>query len=327
MRKVFQEDYSMALREWYPARKVFAEHKLQVSDIHTLHIEECGNPDGQPVLWCHGGPGSGIAPVHGRQFDPDHYRIILFDQRGSGKSVPFTDIRENTTQDLMSDMEKIREKLGIERWIVSGRSWGTTLAVAYAQAYPDRVKGLFLAAMFLCDKAANHWLFQEGASRVFPKAWSEFESLVPKEKRGAMMDAYREMMFGDDEKLGVEAARRWGLWEAATVFVVPPDETTQSYFDPTTTLALGRLECHYLRQGGFLEEGQLLRDAGKIAHIPTKIVHGQFDMNCLLENAWRMHKALPNSELIVVPQGGHATNDPVTIDRQVRAADALKGIE
>ncbi len=311
-------------RDFYPERVSFAQHRLQVSDIHNLYIEECGNPQGIPVIWCHGGPGSGCYPSHGRQFDPAYYRVILFDQRGSGKSTPFADIRENTTHDLIEDMEKIRAHLGIDRWVVAGRSWGTTLSLLYAQKHPQHVAALFLVAVFLCDKRANQWLFQDGASHVYPEAWSDFEAIVPPEQRTDMFGAYRRMLFGDDRSLGEKAACAWSMWEAHTLSVLPDPSLIDTLSAPDAMLSLARLECHYLGHNGFIQEGQILRDAPKIAPIPATIIHGRHDMNCLYDNAWRLHKVLPASELVTVEMGGHASNDPATIDAQVKAADALR---
>jgi len=316
----------MELRDFYPERKIYNTERLKVSEIHELYIEECGNPNGVPVLWCHGGPGSGIFPDHGRQFDPEYYRIILFDQRGSGKSTPFADIRDNTTQDLISDIEKIREFLGIDKWIVSGRSWGTTLALLYAQAYPDNVNGLFLGAVFLCDDYSCNWLFQDGAGRVFSEAWEKFIEIIPENERNNIMEAYKIRMFSDDEVVALDAAMRWSIWEAGVVSIVPDDNIISMFSSEGIMLALARLECHYLSQRGFIEENQILNNAHKIAHIPTEIIHGRYDINCLFDNAYRLHQALPKSNLTAVAMGAHASNDPETIDAQVRAADRLKEI-
>ena len=312
------------MRDWYPERKVFATHRLRVSDLHELHIEQSGNPVGKPVLFNHGGPGTGILKNHARQFDPDFYRIIQFDQRGAGKSTPYADIRENTSQHLISDIEKIRKFLGIEKWIVAGRSWGATLSLLYAEAYPKVVLALYLPAVFLCDRRSSLWLFQDGASRIFSEEWSRFEELIPLEKRGDMMSAYKDLLFSDDSKVAHQAALAWSRWEAITVSMLPDQEILDSFASPEVTLALARLECHYLLNGGFIAEGQILADAHIISHIPTKIIHGRYDMNCTHDGAEQLHRALDNSELITVPLGGHVANDPVTIDAQIRAAEALK---
>lgn len=314
----------MDLRTWYPERVPFKTHRLKVSDIHNLYIEECGNPEGKPVVWLHGGPGSGLFPSHGRQFDPSFYRIILFDQRGAGQSTPYADVRENTTQHLIADIEKIREMLGLERWIVAGRSWGSTLALLYAEAHPERVAALFLAAIFLCDKPSIHWLFQDGASHIYPEAWADFVALVPESSRGDIMGAYKQMLLGADEPLAIRAAQAWSLWEANTLSVLPDPSLVESCTSDAVTLSLARLECHYLGNGGFIEDGQILRDTPKIASIPAKIIHGRYDMNCTYDNALRLHRALPQSELITIALGGHAVNEAATIDAQIRATDDLK---
>jgi len=318
------------LRDWYPERVAFNKGMIDAagSDLHKLYFEECGNPEGKPVLWFHGGPGSGIFGKHGRQFDPEYYRIVLFDQRGAGQSIPFADTRENTTQDLIADAEKIREHLGIDKWaVVAGRSWGSTMSTLYAQAHPERVESLLLIAMFLCDRKANQWLFQEGASHIYPEAWEGFTKLIPPEERHDMFGAYQKRIFGDDKAVAEAAAQAWSTWEANTLSVRPDQSLIDDVTTPAVTLSIARLECHYLRQGGFIEEGQILRDAHKIAHIPTTIVHGRYDMNCQFDNAYRLHNALPNSKLMTVDVGGHAANDPETVHIQVMAADALKKIE
>lgn len=312
------------MRDWYPERKIFASDRLRVSALHELHIEQSGNPDGKPVLFNHGGPGTGILKHHGRQFDPDFYRIIQFDQRGAGKSTPYADIRENTTQHLISDIEEIRRYLGIDKWVVGGRSWGATLSLLYAEAHPQQVSALYLPAVFLCDRRSSLWLFQDGASRIFSEEWSKFEELIPRKKRSDMMSAYKELLFSDDPQVALQAALTWSRWEAITVSMLPDQAILDNFASPEVTLALARLECHYLLNGGFIEEGQILRDAHKISHIPTKIIHGRYDMNCTHDGALQLHRALPKSELITVPLGGHAANDPATVDVQIKAAEALK---
>lgn len=315
------------MRDWYPERKTFATHRLRVSDLHELYIEESGNPCGKPVLFNHGGPGNGILKNHGRQFDPEFYRLINFDQRGAGKSTPYADIRENTTQHLILDIEKIRKFLNIEKWIVAGRSWGATLSLLYAEAYPQQVAALYLPAVFLCDRSSSLWLFQDGASRIFSEEWSKFEELIPIEKRSDLMLAYKDLLFSENESIAHLAAMTWSRWEAVTVSILPDQQILDSFASPEVTLALARLECHYLLNGGFIEEGQILRDAHKISHIPTKIIHGRYDMNCTHDAAVKLHQALPNSELITLPLGGHAANDAPTIDAQIRAAETLKVLQ
>lgn len=314
----------MSLKTYYPLRKIYKNYRIQVSDLHELYVEECGNPNGVPVVWCHGGPGSGLFPDHGRMFDPDYYRLILFDQRGSGKSTPFAEIKENTSQHLISDLEVIREKLNIDKWLVAGRSWGTTLSLLYAQAYPERVLGLALFAVFLCDDRACNWLFQDGAGRVYTEAWADFLALVPATQQNDIMTAYKDLMFGDDQELAVEASRRWSTWEAKTLTLKQDASNVDLFTSDQVMLAISRLECHYLSQRGFLRENQIISDANRIAHLPVQIVHGRYDMNCLHDNAWRLSRALPKAILHTVPQGAHAASDPETIDAQVRAADSFK---
>lgn len=311
-----------ALKPFYPPLKIYKEHRLRVSDIHELHIQESGDPEGVPVLFNHGGPGGGINETHGRQFNPEHYRLIQFDQRGSGKSTPYADIRENTTQDLINDIEAVREHLGISSWIVAGRSWGTTLSLLYAQAHRMQVRALYLAAVFLCDRQSINWLFQEGASRVYPQQWEDFVSIIPEAQRGNLMAAYQQLLNHPDSQVAENAARHWSTWEAHTCTILPDEDAVAHFTSPGVMLAISRLECHYLSNGGFIQEGQILRDIEAIEHIPTTIIHGRYDMNCTFDNAWRLHKALPKSKLIVVPVGGHSASDDDTIDKQIRAADA-----
>lgn len=311
------------MREFYPEVEPYNTFRLKVSDIHELYVEEVGNPDGQPALFLHGGPGGGFGPDHRRLFDPEHYRIILFDQRGAGQSTPFASLEENTTWDLVADIEKLREHLGIEQWVVHGGSWGVTLALAYAQAHPHRVTGLILRGVFLCRPEEIEWFYQQGTSWIFPDFFEEYARLVPAEKRGSMVHSFYELLTHPDEKIRLDAAKAWSRWEGSTVKLIP-DPRLISHFEEDIALAIARIECHYFVNNAWLEENQLIRNVDRIRHIPTYIVHGRYDVVCPAKNAWDLHKAFPEAHLSLVPDAGHAFNEPGILNALIEAQDALK---
>ncbi len=307
----------------FPEIEPYNSFRLKVSDIHELYVEEVGNPNGQPALFLHGGPGGGFGPPHRRLFDPAHYRLILFDQRGAGRSTPFASLEQNTTWDLVADIEKIREHLGIERWVVHGGSWGVTLALAYAQTHPERVSGLILRGVFLCRPEEIRWFYQESTRWIFPDFFELFEKPVSPEKRGDMVQSYYELLTHPDEKVRGEAARAWSRWEGSTVKLVPDPELI-SHFEDEIALAIARIECHYFVHHCWLEENQLLNNADRIRHIPTYIVHGRYDVVCPAKNAWDLHKAFPEAHLNIVPDAGHAFNEPGILAGLIAAQEALK---
>ncbi len=309
------------MRILYPPIEPYKEQSLPVSDLHTLHFEECGNPAGRPVLFIHGGPGGGIEPVYRRYFDPELYRVILVNQRGSGKSTPHAEIRENTTQHLVSDMERVREAVGVERWLVFGGSWGSTLGLAYSQAHPDRVTGLILRGIFLCRDEEIHWFYQDGASRIFPDRWEQFLAPIPTDERHDLLNAYYRRLTSDDALVRVEAARDWSTWEGATSKLFVDEKSVERFGQDQFSLAFARIECHYFVNRAFLEPDQLLRDVAKIQHLPAVIVQGRYDMVCPLRSAWDLHRAWPEADLQIVPDAGHSITEPGIVDRLIAATD------
>ncbi|RCX33237.1 prolyl aminopeptidase [Thioalbus denitrificans] len=307
----------------YPDIRPYVQHSLAVEPPHVLHVEECGNPDGIPVLFVHGGPGAGCEPYHRRFFDPGLYRIILFDQRGCGRSTPHAELDGNTTQALVADMEAIREHLGVERWMLFGGSWGSTLGLAYAETHPERVLGLILRGIFLCRPHEIRWFYQEGASRLFPDYWEAYLEPIPEAERGDLVRAYYSRLTSDDEVARMAAAKAWSLWEGRTASLLPREELVNHFADPFTALSLARIECHYFMHDSFLEPDQLLRDAHRLAGIPGIIVHGRYDAICPLENAWQLARAWPDAELQIIPDAGHAASEPGIVDALVRATNSL----
>jgi proline iminopeptidase len=307
--------------ELYPDILPYAVHRLAVDDRHALYVEECGTAKGIPALFLHGGPGAGCEPYHRRFFDPTRYRVVLFDQRGAGRSIPHADLSDNTTWHLVADIERIRELLGIERWLVFGGSWGSTLALAYAQTHPERVSALVLRGIFLCRDDEIRWFYQEGASRIFPDYWADFVAPVAPADRDDMLGAYHRLLTGADDIARMAAAKAWSTWEGRTATLLPNPSVVNHFGDPHVALSLARIECHYFVHQAFLRPGQLLEDAARLAGIPTVIVHGRYDVICPLENAWALHRALPGSELVIVPDAGHAASEPGIRSALVEATD------
>ncbi len=309
------------MRELYPPIKPHKDEYLPVSDLHTIHYEECGNPAGRPVLFVHGGPGGGIEPIYRRYFDPQLYRIILVNQRVSGKSTPHAEIRENTTQHLVSDMERVREAAGVERWLVFGGSWGSTLGLAYSQAHPDRVTGLILRGIFLCRDEEIRWFYQDGASRIFPDRWEQFLAPIPTQERHDLVRAYYRRLTGDDALVRVEAARAWSTWEGATSKLFVDEKSVERFGQDQFSLAFARIESHYFVNRAFLEPDQLLRDVAKIRHLPAVIVQGRYDVVCPLRSAWDLHRAWPEADLQIVPDAGHSITESGIVDKLIEATD------
>lgn len=301
----------------YPAIEPYNTFKLKVSDIHELYVEECGNPKGKPVVFLHGGPGGGIRPTHRQLFDSNKYRIILFDQRGSGRSTPYAELRENTTWDLVDDLERLREKLEIKSWVVFGGSWGSTLALAYAETHPKSVSALILRGIFLCTPEETRWFYQSGAHYIFPDMWKKYETIIPPEERGDMINAYYKRLTSPNKDIQMQAAREWSMWEGSTVKLIP-DPNTQSHFEDIA-LAIARIECHYFVNNCWLRPNQLLEDAHKIQHIPAVIVHGRYDIVCPVKFAFDLHAVYPKAELNIIPNAGHAYDEPGILDALIRA--------
>ena len=305
----------------YPDIQPYVQHTLAVEPPHTLHIEECGNPAGIPVVFIHGGPGAGCEPYHRRFFDPQRYRIILFDQRGCGRSTPHASLESNTTQALVADMEAIREHLKIEQWLLFGGSWGSTLSLVYAETHPERVMGLVVRGIFLCRPHEIKWFYQQGASRLFPDYWQEYLAPIPEVERDDLLKAYHQRLTGDDEMARMAAAKAWSMWEGRTATLQPSESVINHFGDPYTALSLARIECHYFMNDSFLQPDQILRDADKLKGIPGVIVHGRYDAICPLENAWQLSQAWPEAKLRIVADAGHAASEPGIINALVGATD------
>ncbi len=304
----------------FPPIQPTRQGMLKVDAIHTIYWEEVGNPDGIPVLFLHGGPGAGLSPQHRRFFDPRHYCVILFDQRGAGKSTPLGEWRNNTTQLLVADIETLRIKFGVEQWLVFGGSWGSTLALAYGQAHPDRCLGFVLRGIFLCTAAEIDW-FLHGMQWFHPELYDEFVAPIPPAERGDLLRAYAARMLSDDPGAYWPAARAWSRFEGRRVFLLPqPDEISSDTLD----LGVGRLESHYMANLGFFEDGQLLRDIGRVAHLPAVIVQGRYDMVCPPLSAYRLHQAWPGSLLKMIPDAGHGALEAGISAALVNATEQFK---
>jgi len=310
------------MRTLYPEIAPYESGTLQVDDRHTLYWEQCGNPDGKPVVLLHGGPGAGCNDKMRRFHDPAKYRIVLFDQRGAGRSTPHADLTDNTTWTLVDDIERLRDALGIERWQVFGGSWGSTLALAYAEAHPQRVTELVLRGIFMLRRWELEWFYQEGANRLFPDAWEHYLAAIPPVERHDLISAFHRRLTSDDESVRLAAAKAWSIWEGGTSYLhIDPNYAT-THGDPRFALAFARIENHYFVNGGFFEvEDQLLRDAHRIADIPGVIVHGRYDVVCPIQSAFDLHKAWPKSELLVSAASGHSGFEPETIAALVEATD------
>jgi proline iminopeptidase len=310
-------------RHLHPPIRPYSTRRVVVDPIHTLYVEESGNRDGIPAVFLHGGPGAGCEPSHRRFFDPERYRIVLFDQRGSGRSTPHAELGRNTTWHLVDDMERIRRELGIERWLVFGGSWGSTLALAYAQAHPERVLALIVRGIFLCRNMEIEWFYREGASWVFPDWWKDFLAPIPKAERGDLLRAYHRRLTGDDEIARMAAAKAWSIWEGRTATLLPNADVQAFFANPHVALSLARIESHYFVNQAFLEPDQLLRDSHRIAEIPGVIVQGRYDLICPLRSAWDLHQVWPKAELRIVPDAGHAAFENGIRSALVEATDRL----
>lgn len=308
----------------YPAIEPFATGRLKVSDVHEIYYEVSGNPRGKPAVVCHGGPGGGTTPSMRRYFNPEKYRIVLFDQRGCGKSTPNAELEGNTTWDLVADMEKLRRHLDIGKWQVFGGSWGSTLALAYAETHPDKVTELVLRGIFTIRRAEIRWFYQEGASWLFADAWEQYLEAIPPAERGDLVGAYHRRLTGADEAEKLKAAKAWSAWEGGTVSLVPSQERIDSFSSDAFAIAFARIECHYFVNRGFFDrDDQLIANAGRIRHIPGVIVQGRYDVCTPMKTAFDLHKAWPEAEFVLVGDAGHAASEPGIIDALVRATDAF----
>ncbi|TMJ18406.1 MAG: prolyl aminopeptidase [Alphaproteobacteria bacterium] len=312
-------------RKLYPPIEPYEHGRLDVGDGHSLYWERCGTRGGKPVVMLHGGPGAGCSPDHRRQFDPERYDILLFDQRGCGRSTPHASLEANTTWHLVEDIERLREMAGHERWMVFGGSWGSTLALAYAQAHPDRVTELVLRGIFTFNQTELDWLYQYGASEVYPDKWEEFLAPIPEAERGDMVAAYHKRLTGEDSAVQLEAAKAWSRWEAETVTLLPHPEVIEEHSSDDFAIAIARIENHYMINKGWLRENQLIEGAAKLRSIPGVIVQGRHDCCTPPAAAWALHKAWPEAKLEIIPDGGHLFNEPGVLDGLIRATDDFAG--
>lgn len=312
-------------RTLYPPIEPYESGRLDVGDGHSLYWERCGTRGAKPVVMLHGGPGAGCSPEHRRQFDPERYDILLFDQRGCGRSTPHASLEANTTWHLVPDIERLRELAGVERWQVFGGSWGSTLALAYAQTHPQRVSELVLRGIFTFRQSEIDWLYRFGASEVYPDKWDEFLAAIPEAERDDLVAAYHRRLTGDDDAERLAAAKAWSKWEAETVTLLPNPEVIDTHTDDDFAIAIARIENHYMIHKGWIEEGALLRDAAKLSGIPGVIVQGRYDMCTPPVTAWDLKRAWPEVELEIVPDGGHLFNEPGVLDGLIRATDRFVG--
>ncbi len=296
---------------FFPPINAFAEGMLDVGDGHQIYFEQSGNPEGRPVIFLHGGPGGGCQPIHRQQFDPVHYRIIMMDQRGCGRSKPYASLDHNTTWHLVADIERLRAHLNIDQWIVFGGSWGSTLALAYAQSHPESVLGLVLRGIFLVRRHELLWMYQEGASHLYPEEYDRYISAIPTNERGDLMSAFYRRLTGSDSEEALRAAKAWSRWEGALLSIAPNEARAQEFSSDEFAKAFARIECHYFVHGGWMrDDDQLLRDVGRIRHLPTYIIHGRHDVVTPMSNAWDLAKRFPEANLRVVEDAGHAFDEP-----------------
>ncbi|MDP3293233.1 MAG: prolyl aminopeptidase [Nevskia sp.] len=305
----------------YPPIEPYRTHRLKVSELHEIHIEESGNPQGKAVVFVHGGPGGGCEAWHRQFFDPKRYRIVLFDQRGCGRSTPYAELRENSTWDLVADMETIREHLSIDAWVVFGGSWGSTLALAYGETHPQRTLGLILRGIFLIRDEEIRWFYQEGCNWIYPDAWEHYIAPIPVSERGDLVAAYHRRLTSENPEVRRDAARSWSIWEGATSKLIPSTDMVARYGGDDFAEAFARIECHYFVNKGFLRPNQLLEDAMKLKNIPGVIVQGRYDVVCPMKSAWDLHRAWPQADLQVVADAGHAASENGTLSRLIDAAD------
>ena len=314
------------MRNLYPDITPYKTHQINVDEPHVLYVEENGNPDGIPVIFIHGGPGAGCEAYHRRFFDPNVYRIILFDQRGSGRSTPHAELEGNNTQALVADMEVIRENLNINRWVLFGGSWGSTLSLVYAETHVDRVMGLIVRGIFLTRQQEIDWFYQEGASRIFPDYWQDFIAPIPEGERDHLLKAYYKRLTGENEIAQMQAAKAWSIWEGRTATLRSNKNVIDHFGSAHTALSLARIECHYFMNDSFLEDNQILNNADKLQNIPGMIVQGRYDLICPLESAWELHQAWPKAELKIIADAGHSATEPGTVDALVCATDEMANI-
>ncbi|SIP92590.1 prolyl aminopeptidase Serine peptidase. MEROPS family S33 [Rhizobium sp. RU35A] len=313
------------LRSYYPEIEPYETGMLDVGDGHSIYWERVGTKGAKPVVFLHGGPGGGCNANQRRVFDPSLYDVLLFDQRGCGRSTPHASLEANTTWHLVADIERLRQMIGVERWMVFGGSWGSTLALAYSETHPDRVTELLVRGVYTLTKAELDWYYQFGVSEMYPDRWEQFVAPVPESERHEMMAAYHRRLTGTDEAEKLRFAKAWSQWEGATISLVPNPRQIDSFGEDHYAIAFARIENHYFMHAGWLEEGQLLRDAHKLQGIPGVIVHGRYDMPCPLKYAWELSKRWTDGELTIVEAAGHALTEPGILDQLIRATDRFAG--
>ena len=295
------------MNKLYPPIEPYNEFFLKVSKLHTIFVEESGNPEGKPVIFLHGGPGGGSEPIYRQYFDPQRWRIIIFDQRGCGKSLPHAELEENTTWDLVHDIEMIREYLKIDSWVVFGGSWGSTLSLSYAIKNPKRCKGLILRGIFMLRKMEIDWFYQEGCSYIFPDEWENYLKIIPENERSNLVNAYYKRLTSINKKTRIEAAKAWSTWEARTSKLIQTKDSLHHFDDEKVAEAFARIECHYfINKGFFKNDGWILENIYKIQHIPNVIIQGRYDVVCPMRSAWDLHKAWNNSNLVIIKDAGHS---------------------
>lgn len=311
------------MRTLYPAIDPYASGHLDVGDGHSIYWERAGTPGAKPAVFLHGGPGGGIAADHRRLFDPERYDVLLFDQRGCGRSTPHASLDANSTWHLVADIERLRVMMGADQWLVFGGSWGSALALAYAQSHPDHVSELVLRGIFTLRRQEIDWYYQEGASRIYPDKWERFLAPIAEKDRGDLLHAYHQILTGEDRTAQVAAARAWSVWEGETIRLLPDAALSATHDEDAFALAFARIENHFFVHRGWLEEGQLIRDAGKLRDIPGVIVQGRYDMACPAETAWALHRAWPEARFEMIEGAGHAYNEPGILDALIRATDSF----
>ena len=313
------------LRTLYPEIEAYETGFLDTGDGHSIYYERSGTKGAKPAVFLHGGPGGGFSAKHRQLFDPKLYDVMLFDQRGCGKSTPNASLDNNTTWHLVADIEKLREKMGVDKWLVFGGSWGSTLALAYAEKHPEHVSELVVRGIYTLTKGELDWYYQFGVSEMFPDKWERFLAPIPADERHDMMGAYRKRLVGADRQKQVEAARAWSLWEGETITLLPEPETSDKFGEDDFAVAFARIENHYFVHAGWMDEGQLLRDAHKLQDIPGTIVHGRYDMPCPARYAWTLHKAWPKADFRLIEGAGHAYSEPGILDALMGATDKYAG--
>lgn len=310
------------MRTLYPEIEPYKTNTLQVSELHRIYYEECGNPEGTPIVFLHGGPGGGITSDYRRYFDPAKWRIVLFDQRGCGKSLPFAELKENSTWDSVADIEKLRQHLDVEKWSIFGGSWGSTLALSYAQTHPESCSALFLRGIFLLRKKEIDWFYQGGASRIYPDAWEKYLAPIPESERGDLVAAYYKQLTSQDPEVRARAAKAWSVWEASTSKLIQDTDLMDDFGGDEFADAFARIECHYFTNKGFFEnENQLIENIDKIRQLPCIIVQGRYDVVCPAESAWELHRAWPEAKFEMVQDAGHSLSEKGITSILIQATD------